>query len=267
MAAVLWVSPPREKIDPDLVNGGQTKRIGYRLTWDVVSISPIYEYRLWLKPRGQPETNWINLIIPSNSSTSSSSLQSHGYELSDLTPGVVYQVSIQSRNRFGWSAESNTVYLSGGEDPELDYDAEDGSRRTTAPVTTTTTTAAATVSIRREQTTKEMILTSHSESTTLSSSSVSSEATAQSSIEVGVGGGGGSSAPSIDNEMTEEENELPPTLPALVIDPVSVQHHGTHLEVQTTTLDTPTQAASQSTDSADKCPPGAESTITFFFIL
>ena len=99
------------------------------LTWDAVSLSPIYEYRLWLRPRGQPEISWVNLIISSNSSTagtSSPSLHSHGNELSDLATGIVYQVSVQSSNRFGWSAESNTVNLSGGEDQEVtDYDDTD----------------------------------------------------------------------------------------------------------------------------------------------
>ena len=212
MAAVLWVSPPRDADKPiDLEqqgNGSKPRRIGYRLTWDAISQSPIYEYRLWLRPRGQPEISWINLIIPSNSSTGSSpSLHSHGYELSDLATGVVYQVSVQSRNRFGWSAASNTVYLSGGEDPELDYDNIDN-----VSSTTTTTSAPITSSVAIPV------------STEITESTVSE---------------------------TVEDNQ--PTLPALVIDPVSVHHHGTHQEVQTTTLEPPTQETSTTPKT---CSPG-----------
>ena len=172
MAAVLWISPPRganKLVDSEQQEDDDSKgrRIGYRLLWDAVSLSPIYEYRLWLRPRGQPEISWVNLIIPSNSSTGSSSpsLHRHGYELSDLAIGIVYQVSVQSRNRFGWSAESNTVNLSGGEDPEVtDYDdntststsvsssipveqSSSSAPDTTSTSTTTTTTASTTTTV------------------------------------------------------------------------------------------------------------------------
>ena len=255
MAAVLWISPPRganKLIDSEQQEDDDSKgrRIGYRLTWDAVSLSPIYEYRLWLRPRGQPEISWVNLIIPSNSSTwsSSPSLHSHGYELSDLATGIVYQVSVQSRNRFGWSAESNTVNLSGGEDPEVtDYDNTDITSSASnipveqssgaAPETTSATTTTTTVS----STTVPIIITSDGSSTL-----DDNESTVEASIEV------------TKTEETTEDNQS--TFPALVIDAVSVDQHGTHEEVETSsTAEIPpshTQSPSQSPTDGDLCPPG-----------
>ena len=163
VAAVLRVAPPRDGMnrltsgeDPDGQFVGNLKgqpRVVYHLIWDVMSHSPIYEYRLWLRPVNSPPATWINLIIPTTSSStgsllgsSSSFLHSHQYMLSDLKPGVVYLVSVQSRNRFGWSAESNVLHLTG--DPEvLDYhDEQQGP--TTAPTVrfTSRKTAATTLS-------------------------------------------------------------------------------------------------------------------------
>lgn len=256
MAAVLWVSPPRD--NSELVDHNGKRRITYRLTWDAVSQSPIYEYRLWLRPRGQPETSWINLIIPSNSSQgSSSSLHSHGYELSDLATGVVYQISVQSRNRFGWSAESNTVFLSGGEDPELDYDTTEdkiSSSSTTSFTMTSTTSTTTTTTL-----TPTMAPTMAPTSPLMSSSTVvdSSVTTVQLETEV-TNPTDTISSLSTDNEQTDDNQS---TLPALVIDPESVQQHGTHQELQTTTIDPPTQAVSQSTvadltSGTDPCQSG-----------
>ena len=259
MAAVLWISPPRganKLVDSEQQEDDDRKgrRIGYRLLWDAVSLSPIYEYRLWLRPRGQPEISWVNLIIPSNSSTGSSSpsLHSHGYELSDLAIGIVYQVSVQSRNRFGWSAESNTVNLSGGEDPEVtDYDdntststsvsssipveqSSSSAPDTTSTSTTTTTTASTT-------TTVPTIITSDG-----SSIFDDNESTIEVNVEI------------TETEETTEDNQS--TLPALVIDPVSVDHHGTHEEVLTSpTMESsisPTQSSSQSPADGELCLPG-----------
>lgn len=288
MAAVLWISPPRgasklidsEQQEDDEIKAG--RRIGYRLTWDAVSLSPIYEYRLWLRPRGQPEISWVNLIIPSNSSTGSSSpsLHSHGYELSDLATGIVYQVSVQSRNRFGWSAESNTVNLSGGEDPEVtDYDNSDitssssahiipveqssgTAPETTSTTTTTTTTIAPTTTTTATTTTATTTTTTTAAASTTvpviitsdaSSTFDENESTIESNVEV------------TETEETTEDNQS--TLPALVIDAVSVDQHGTHEEVETsptTEISTsPTQSPSQSPTDGDLCPPGNTTTITW----
>jgi hypothetical protein len=61
-----------------------------------------------------------------------------------------------------------------------------------------------------------------------------------------------------ETEETTEDNQS--TLPALVIDAVSVDQHGTHEEVETsptTEISTsPTQSPSQSPTDGDLCPPG-----------
>ena len=106
--AVLRVAPPRD--GNRLEEEGHT----FRLIWDVISHSAIYEYRLWMRPKGQSEDKWINMIIPAPATASMSFLHSHSYALSDLGHSVVYSITVQSRNRFGWSRESNRVDLSGG---------------------------------------------------------------------------------------------------------------------------------------------------------
>ena len=150
------------------INGN--KRRHYQLIWDVVSYSPIYEYKLWLRPRESIKNNnnnnnnnnnkrqqqqtgggassrdrapHTNIIVPSSSAPAGTFMHSHGYVLTDLAIGIVYKVTVQSRNRFGWSQESNGVYLSGGgpdnddDDIELDYQNEDHNQTSTSTATTT----------------------------------------------------------------------------------------------------------------------------------
>jgi len=134
------------------------KRRHYQLIWDVVSYSPIYEYKLWLRPREsiknkQPTSKQpqkainrdraphTNIIVPSSSAPAGTFMHSHGYVLTYLAIGVVYKVTVQSRNRFGWSVESNAVFLSGGgsddDDDELDYHEDQNHTSSSTSVTTT----------------------------------------------------------------------------------------------------------------------------------
>lgn len=162
---MLRVAPPREgnmllNFDNDHDIDGN-KRRHYQLIWDVVSYSPIYEYKLWLRPREsiknkqsttkQPQQQkpgnrdrapHTNIIVPSSSAPAGTFMHSHGYVLTDLATGVVYKVTVQSRNRFGWSVESNAVFLSGGgsddDDGELDYHDDQQTNQTSSSSTVTT---------------------------------------------------------------------------------------------------------------------------------
>jgi len=133
------------------------KRRHYQLIWDVVSYSPIYEYKLWLRPResiknkqttkqsqqmkpsNRDRAPHTNIIVPSSSAPAGTFMHSHGYVLTDLAIGVVYKVTVQSRNRFGWSVESNAVFLSGGgsddDDGELDYHEDQQTNHTSSSST------------------------------------------------------------------------------------------------------------------------------------
>ena len=133
------------------------KRRHYQLIWDVVSYSPIYEYKLWLRPResiknkqttkqsqqmkpsNRDRAPHTNIIVPSSSAPAGTFMHSHGYVLTDLAIGVVYKVTVQSRNRFGWSVESNAVFLSGGgsddDDGELDYHEDQQTNQTSSSST------------------------------------------------------------------------------------------------------------------------------------
>lgn len=112
----------------------------YHLAWEAVSLSPIYEYKLWLKPNGYPQSNWTIIIVPSNSSAltfNAGSQHKNAYDLCDLARNVVYDVTVQSRNRFGWSNESNALLLS-GEQEESSSPNHDEPTELSSPVTATT---------------------------------------------------------------------------------------------------------------------------------
>lgn len=138
VSATLRVDPPRD--------GNQLEMEGrrHRLVWEVTSHTPIIEYRLWLHPRNQ-EDKWINITIglPSESTTPFS--HTHFYILStpatDGNDGVVYEITVESRNKFGWSAASNTVLVTVGSGHDTGYTENNciTSSITEQPIKSTTT--------------------------------------------------------------------------------------------------------------------------------
>ena len=153
------MSPPRDGFPQE----GSDR---HRLIWDVVSYSPIYEFRLWLRPHGKDKDHWINIIIPATAVATSSFLHSHMYTIQDLGAKTIYEITVQSRNRFGWSEESNIVYLSGNMEDELD---EEESNlilpSTTEKILTTTTTESDPTTTTTE--TPEVLTTEQLATTTL----------------------------------------------------------------------------------------------------
>jgi len=93
----------------------ETEGRRHRLIWECVSHSGIIEYRLWLRPVNQKKDKWINITIGLPSASTTSFLHSYSYVLatpaSDNNDGVVYDITVQARNKFGWSAESNVVHV------------------------------------------------------------------------------------------------------------------------------------------------------------
>jgi len=113
-SASLRVAPPRDG------NQLETEGRRHRLIWEVISHTSIIEYRLWLRPRDQKKDKWINITIGLPSASTTSFLHSYSYILStpvtDGNDGTIYEITVQSRNKFGWSNESNAVRVTVGED-------------------------------------------------------------------------------------------------------------------------------------------------------
>jgi len=129
--ASLRVAPPRDG------NQLETEGRRHRLIWEVISHTPIIEYRLWLRPRDQKKDKWINITIGLPSASTTSFLHSYSYILStpvtDGNDGTIYEITVQSRNKFGWSAESNVVRITVG--TEQDAGDADNSKCNTPAMT------------------------------------------------------------------------------------------------------------------------------------
>lgn len=150
----------------------------YHLAWEAMSRSPIYEYKLWLKPSGYPKSNWTGIIVPSNSSAltiDAGSQHKSAYDLCDLARNVVYDVTVQSRNRFGWSDESNALLLS-GEQQAASSPAHDEPELTSAAASTTVATTTASSSTSTEPTTTSFVTTTPLTVTPVTSAAVTTTA-------------------------------------------------------------------------------------------
>lgn len=65
-----------------------------------------YFFQIDLEP-----VEWSKLIIPADSEISRS-IHTMSYTLSGLSPSTVYEASVLSRNRFGWSRPSHVFRFS-----------------------------------------------------------------------------------------------------------------------------------------------------------
>lgn len=95
----------------------------YNLIWTTESFSPIVEYRLKFRQvqlgnvvmeNRHFDGRWRELTIPGEASDGP--LHSIGYVLRGLTAGKVYEVSVASRNRYGWSDNSRVVKFHTGQE-------------------------------------------------------------------------------------------------------------------------------------------------------
>lgn len=96
----------------------------FNLLWQTESYSPISEYRLKFrlvklnrilaKPRTAALTDWREITIPGE--YSEAPIHTAAYSLPGLDVGTLYEVAVQSRNRYGWSEMSKTYrFATGGE--------------------------------------------------------------------------------------------------------------------------------------------------------
>ncbi|XP_053680258.1 neuronal growth regulator 1 [Anopheles nili] len=107
----------------------------HNFIWQTESFSTLIEYKLKFRrvPSGNvtpfrrtlPQLAWNELIIPSDGSYGP--LYSIGYTLKGLQPTSVYEVIVQSRNRYGWSDPSNILRFATGGEIEIDAGSEDTS--------------------------------------------------------------------------------------------------------------------------------------------
>ncbi|XP_046676192.1 neurotrimin-like isoform X3 [Homalodisca vitripennis] len=86
----------------------QSSNHNYTLIWEVESYSAIIEYKLLFKKhQGSSEmTDWTEIIVPADSS-SPGPIHSQSYTLWGLQESTVYEASVLSRNKFGWSRPSH----------------------------------------------------------------------------------------------------------------------------------------------------------------
>lgn len=82
----------------------------FNLLWQTESYSPISEYRLKFRPesrRRKVVDDWREITIPAE--FSDAPIHTAAYSLPGLDIGIVYEVAVMSRNRYGWS-EMSKVY-------------------------------------------------------------------------------------------------------------------------------------------------------------
>ncbi|XP_067006796.2 igLON family member 5 isoform X2 [Anabrus simplex] len=102
----------------------------YTLIWEVDSYSPIIEYNLLFRKyhEGTRPGPWVKLIIPADGGYVPGQLHSKSYTLTGLDSSSTYEVTLLSRNVFGWSRPSSVLRFStageGVEDNELVVEVE-----------------------------------------------------------------------------------------------------------------------------------------------
>lgn len=89
----------------------------FNLLWQTESYSPISEYRLKFRHgtrRGRKSDEWREITIPAE--YSDAPIHTAAYSLPGLEIGSVYEVSVMSRNRYGWGEVSQVYrFATGGE--------------------------------------------------------------------------------------------------------------------------------------------------------
>ncbi|XP_037024959.1 protein amalgam isoform X2 [Bradysia coprophila] len=98
----------------------------HNLIWQTESLSQIFEYKLKFRqipsgnitPMNRHTTiDWNELVIPSE--LSEGPIHTIGYTLRGLMPASIYDVAVQSRNRYGWSDNSRIIRFATGGEIEL----------------------------------------------------------------------------------------------------------------------------------------------------
>ncbi|XP_063880283.1 protein amalgam-like isoform X2 [Scylla paramamosain] len=82
----------------------------YTLVWDVESYAPVLTYTISYGNESDPEDQWVNLMVPGTSS--SSSLHSSSHTFDNLQPGATYHVQVTATNEFGESDVNETFAFS-----------------------------------------------------------------------------------------------------------------------------------------------------------
>ncbi|XP_045109106.1 protein amalgam-like isoform X3 [Portunus trituberculatus] len=82
----------------------------YTLVWDVESYAPVLTYTISYGNESDPEDQWVNLMVPGTSS--SSSLHSSSHTFDNLQPGATYNVQVTATNEFGESDVNETFAFS-----------------------------------------------------------------------------------------------------------------------------------------------------------
>ena len=88
----------------------------FNLLWQTESYTPISEYRLKFRLfRGRRNNDdWREITIPAE--YSDAPIHTAAYRLPGLDIGVVYEVAVVSRNRYGWGEQSKIYrFATGGE--------------------------------------------------------------------------------------------------------------------------------------------------------
>ncbi|KPJ01184.1 Neurotrimin [Papilio xuthus] len=108
------------KVDPSLNKATSTS---FTLIWEVDSYSTIIEYNLWIRPyygsrspidpdsvsTVGPAYFWSKIVVPGDSIDGP--IHSASYTVRGLTPSTVYEATVTSRNRFGWSKTSAVLHF------------------------------------------------------------------------------------------------------------------------------------------------------------
>lgn len=88
------------------------------LVWQTESPSPIIEFKLKFRQlmtgniinqQNQRNALWNEFAIPADTDSSSGPFQTKAYNMQGLQPATVYEIIVQSRNRYGWSDVSKIL--------------------------------------------------------------------------------------------------------------------------------------------------------------
>lgn len=101
----------------------------FNLLWQTESYSPISEYRLKFRVvklnrimtmhgKMAALSDWREITIPGE--YSEAPIHTAAYSLPGLEAGTVYEVAVQSRNRYGWSEMSKTYRFAAGGEGDFD---------------------------------------------------------------------------------------------------------------------------------------------------